>query len=99
MTGHFTRTAAVPKAAITGAPFAVASVPWRIGALIVLVGVIIGAAVVLSARPEVFTRIMMAVQQERITPAPSPVQVDEQAETAYIDVAQCNAIYIRQPDA
>ena len=45
---------------------------------------IIGAAVVLSARPEVFTRIMMAVQQERITPAPTPVQVVESADRVAI---------------
>ena len=54
--------------------------PWRIVSVVALAGVIIVAAVVLSARNEVFTKIMMAVQQERITPAPSPVQVDEQAE-------------------
>ena len=54
--------------------------PWRIAALVAIAGVLIGVLIVLSARHEVFTRIMMAVQQERITPAPSPVQVEEPAE-------------------
>ena len=72
--------------------------PWRIGALFVLVGVIIGAAVVLSARHEVFPKIMIAVQQGMITPPPTPVQVEEPAERVALKLPSATPFCDREPD-
>ena len=74
--------------------------PWRIGALVLLVAVIIGTAAVLSVRNDVHTRIMFTLQQGMITPAPTPIDVDEPTErvVAITPSVKLSATAIRTPE-
>ena len=74
--------------------------PWRIGALVLLVAVIIGTAAVLSVRNDVHTRIMFTLQQGMITPAPTPIDVDEPTErvVAITPSVKPSATAIRTPE-